>query len=136
MENAFYFILKAFFVLKIFKFLSWFFGLVEKTVYFPAPDPLLGLQPEPWPQFIFTNPDPGYGPQFVFTSSGQEFTATTTATSTITTTTATTTTTTTITTTTTTTNNNNNNKRCLRGSKIRIKWPLKGIWWKSQVLFQ
>ena len=30
MKNAFYFILKAFFVLKIFKFLSWLFGQVEK----------------------------------------------------------------------------------------------------------
>ena len=31
MKNAFYFILKAFFVLKIFKFLSRLFGHVEKT---------------------------------------------------------------------------------------------------------
>ena len=31
MKNAFYFILKALFVLKIFKFLSWFFGHVEKA---------------------------------------------------------------------------------------------------------
>ena len=31
MKNAFYFILKALFVLKIFKFLSRLFGLVEKT---------------------------------------------------------------------------------------------------------
>ena len=31
MKNAFYFILKALFVLKIFKFLSWLFGHVEKT---------------------------------------------------------------------------------------------------------
>ena len=30
MENAFYFTLKALFVLKIFKFLSWLFGHVEK----------------------------------------------------------------------------------------------------------
>ena len=30
-KNAFYFILKALFVLKIFKFLSRLFGLVEKT---------------------------------------------------------------------------------------------------------
>ena len=29
-KNAFYFILKAFFVIKIFKFLSWLFGHVEK----------------------------------------------------------------------------------------------------------
>ena len=31
MKNAFYFTLKALFVLKIFKFLSWLFGHVEKT---------------------------------------------------------------------------------------------------------
>ena len=31
MKNAFYFILKAIFVLKIFKFLSWLFGHVKKT---------------------------------------------------------------------------------------------------------
>ena len=34
MKNAFYFILKAFFVLKIFKFLSWLFGHVGKTAWF------------------------------------------------------------------------------------------------------
>ena len=33
MENAFYFILKALFVPKIFKFLSWLFGYVEKTAW-------------------------------------------------------------------------------------------------------
>ena len=33
MENAFYFILKAFFVLKIFKFLSQLFGHVGKTAW-------------------------------------------------------------------------------------------------------
>ena len=33
MKNAFYFILKALFVFKIFKFLSWHFGLVEKTIW-------------------------------------------------------------------------------------------------------
>ena len=33
MKNAFYFILKAFFVLKIFKFLPWIFGHVEKTAW-------------------------------------------------------------------------------------------------------
>ena len=33
MKNAFYFILKALFVLKIFKFLSWLFGNVEKTAW-------------------------------------------------------------------------------------------------------
>ena len=31
MKNAFYFILKALFVVKILKLLSWFFGYVEKT---------------------------------------------------------------------------------------------------------
>ena len=31
MKNVFYFILKALFVLKIFKFLSWLFGRIEKT---------------------------------------------------------------------------------------------------------
>ena len=30
MKNAFYFALNAFFVLKIFRFLSWLFGHVEK----------------------------------------------------------------------------------------------------------
>ena len=34
MKNAFYFILKAFFILKIFTFLSSFFGHAEKTVWF------------------------------------------------------------------------------------------------------
>ena len=33
MKNAFYFILKALFVLKIFKFLSLLFGYIEKTVW-------------------------------------------------------------------------------------------------------
>ena len=33
MKNAFYFILKALIVLKIFKFLSWSFGHVEKTAW-------------------------------------------------------------------------------------------------------
>ena len=33
MKNVFYFILKALFVLKIFKFLSWRFGHVEKAVW-------------------------------------------------------------------------------------------------------
>ena len=32
-KNAFYFILKALFILKIFKFLSWLFDHVEKTVW-------------------------------------------------------------------------------------------------------
>ena len=32
-KNAFYFILKALFILKIFKFLSWHFGHVEKTAW-------------------------------------------------------------------------------------------------------
>ena len=34
MKNAFYFILKAVFFLKIFKVLSWLFGHVEKTTWF------------------------------------------------------------------------------------------------------
>ena len=56
------------------------------------------------PQILFTNPDSRYVLHFVFTSPGQDFTATSTTTSTITNTTATTTTTiaTTIATTTTT----------------------------------
>ena len=33
MENAFLFILKALFILKIFKFLSWIFGHVEETTW-------------------------------------------------------------------------------------------------------
>ena len=33
MKNAFYFILKALFILKIFKFLSWIFGHVEQTAW-------------------------------------------------------------------------------------------------------
>ena len=33
MKNIFYFILKALFVLKIFKFLSWLFGHIEKTAW-------------------------------------------------------------------------------------------------------
>ena len=33
MKNAFYFLLKALFVLKIFKFLSWLFGQIEKTAW-------------------------------------------------------------------------------------------------------
>ena len=32
MKNAFYFMYKAIFVLGIFKFLSWFFGYVEKRL--------------------------------------------------------------------------------------------------------
>ena len=31
MKNAFYFMIKALFVLKVFKFLSWYFGHVGKT---------------------------------------------------------------------------------------------------------
>ena len=34
MKNAFYFTSKALFVLKIFKFLSWFFGPVAKRLYY------------------------------------------------------------------------------------------------------
>ena len=33
MKNVFYFILKALFVLKVFKFLSWLFGHVKKTTW-------------------------------------------------------------------------------------------------------
>ena len=33
MKNAFYFILKTFFVLKIFQFLSWLFNHVEKIAW-------------------------------------------------------------------------------------------------------
>ena len=33
MENLFYFVLKALFVLKIFNFLSWIFGHLEKTAW-------------------------------------------------------------------------------------------------------
>ena len=33
MKNDFYLILKALFALKIFKFLSWFFGHAEKTAW-------------------------------------------------------------------------------------------------------
>ena len=108
----------------------------------PGPGPQFGftgpcpqfVSTSPDPQLVFTNPDrnvaftgpySGYGPKFVFTSSGQDFTTTTIATSTITTTTATNTTTTTTTTTIATTTTNDNNKRCLRGSKIHIIWPLK-----------
>ena len=38
MKSAFYFILKALFVLKIFKFLSWLFGHVEKTAWLKRSD--------------------------------------------------------------------------------------------------
>ena len=34
LKNASYFILKAFFVLRIFKFLPWLFGHVEKMAWF------------------------------------------------------------------------------------------------------
>ena len=37
MEAIFYFILKALFVLKIFKFLSWRLGYVEKTALLERP---------------------------------------------------------------------------------------------------
>ena len=90
------------------------------------------LDPSPGPQLVFIGP----GPQFVFTSPAQCCTTTTTTTATCTVIPATTTT---ITTTTIIVNNNNTNSnytRFLLGSKIRIKWALKGIWWKSQVLFQ
>ena len=38
MKNTFYFILKALFVLKIFKFLSWLFAHVEKTAWLERKD--------------------------------------------------------------------------------------------------
>ena len=38
MKNALYFILKALFVLKIFKFLSWLFGHVGKTAWLERQD--------------------------------------------------------------------------------------------------
>ena len=38
MKNAFYFILKALFVLWIFKFLSWLFGHVGKTAWLERQD--------------------------------------------------------------------------------------------------
>ena len=38
LKNAFYFILKALFVLKIFKFLSWLSGHVEKTTWLERSD--------------------------------------------------------------------------------------------------
>ena len=126
-------------------------------LYFLAPDPLLGPQPwswppiciylpwspicilRPWPRMCLPALAPNLclavlGPNLyllalasnlLFTSSGQDFTTTTTATCTITTTAITTATTTATSTT------RDNNKRCLRGSKIHIKWPLKDIWWKS-----
>ena len=119
----------------------------------PAPSPRPQFASiSPGPQFVFTGPNLQFlfnslppnlclvvlapnlyllalASNLLFTSSGQDFTTTTTtATYTITTTTITTTTTTT-----TSTTRDNNNKRCLRGSKIHIKWPLKDIWWKSQV---
>ena len=47
MKNAFYFILKSLFVLKIFKFLSWLFGHVKKMlICFPGVD-LIKLQTNP-----------------------------------------------------------------------------------------
>ena len=38
MKNVFYFILKAYFVFKIFKFLSWLFRNVEKTAWLDRQD--------------------------------------------------------------------------------------------------
>ena len=69
----------------------------------------------------------------LFTSSGHDFTTTVTDTCTITTTTITTTATTTTTNTTSTTRDNN--KKCLHGSKIHIKWPLKDIDEKRKFCF-
>ena len=51
------------------------------------------------------------------------------------TTTSTATTTTANTTTAATTNDNNNNKKCIRGSKIRMKWPLKDFDIKVKFFF-
>ena len=96
-------------------------------------------------EFVFTGPGPNLclaalapnlyllvlASHLLSTSSGQDFTTITAATCSITTTTITTT----ITTTATSTTRDNNNKRFLRGSKIHMKWPLKDICWKSQVLF-
>ena len=42
-KNAFYFILKALFVLKIFKFLSWLFGHVGKTAWLERSDEFWNL---------------------------------------------------------------------------------------------
>ena len=36
-KNGFYLILEALFVIKIFKFLSWSFGLVEETAWIEIP---------------------------------------------------------------------------------------------------
>ena len=33
MRNGFYFILKALFILKMFKFLFWLFGYIQKTIW-------------------------------------------------------------------------------------------------------
>ena len=79
---------------------------------------------QPWPRIVVTSP----GQNFTTTTATSTITITATSTTTANTTTATTTIAT-------TTNDNNNNKRCICG-KTLIKWPLKDIWWKSQVLFQ
>ena len=97
------------------------------NLYFTGP----GLQsnlhlPALAPQFVFTNPGPGYGPPSLFLPVQVKIllllpqplvlSRTATTTTSITTTIIPTTTTT-----------NNNNKRYLHGSKIRIKWPLECI---------
>ena len=56
MKNIFYFVLKAFFVLKIFKFLSRYFGHVGKTVYDFSRKMFLMLHSINWPNFIIWLP--------------------------------------------------------------------------------
>ena len=111
-------------------------ALAQICIYQPCPSTCLY---RPWPETLYLPPVvpklylPTLVPICIY-QSRSDFTTTTTATSTITTTTANTTTCTTTTTIATTTTINNDNKRYLH-SKIRIKWHLKGIWWKSLVLF-
>ena len=94
------------------------FPALAPNLYIPALVPNLGL-PALAPNLGLPALAPNlYLPALVtnlYLYPGQDFTTITTATCTITTTTAT------------TANNNTYNKRCLRGSKIRIKWPLKCI---------
>ena len=107
----------------IFIFQSW----SPICIYLPWP-PICIYQS--WPPTCVYRPylptlTPAMVPNFCLPVSEQDFTTTTTATSTITTTNATTTTSTATTTIATPTTINNYYKRCLRGSKICIKWPLK-----------
>ena len=103
------------FQLKSVSQLSW-----NGYLYFPASGPQFVFT-GPGPQFVSTGPGPNLyltalapnlclpalASNLFFTSSGQDFTTTTTATCTI-----------------------------VAKSTKSIKWPLKDIWWKSQVLFQ